>query len=632
MKRAALCLLVLLVLLPTAAFADSLDSVSPSSVFLGDEGDFLTLQGTGLFGGVNTQIVINGPAGTFTLDPSASSVDNGTNPPTDFLVVAVPGEVMVTAGHYSVTVMADDGGGTVRSIGPQFFDVVAHSVQQNPLISVPENVFAEATSASGANVTFFVGGFSFVDPPPAPTVVCDHNSGDLYPIGETIVHCTATDSFGSASGSFPLFVLDTTGPVVTVPADIFTNNPVVTYTASANDAVNGSVAVHCIPTSGSTFDFGTTQVVCLAYDAQANIGTATFNVTVSNGPVLTLPADITAEATSSAGAAVSFTVTATDNATIVCTPASGSIFALGTTAVNCTANAVTGSTSGSFNVTVRDTTPPALTLPANITKEATSASGATATFTVSAIDIVDGVVPASCDHASGATFALGTTTVQCTATDAHHNVGTGSFLVIVRDTTPPVLTLPANITAEATSSSGAVVTFTATSTDIVDGARPVTCTPASGSTFPLGTTTVQCTATDTHNNTANGSFTVLVRDTTPPVIVKITASPETVWPPNDKMVLVTITVIATDAVDNNPVSQIISVRTTEGGDDEGDPNEQGGDDKKWKITGPLTVKLRAENDDHRVYKITIETADFSGNKTQGVIKVPVKNPRGHASH
>jgi hypothetical protein len=562
MNRAVLCLLALLVLLPAAAFADSLDSVTPSSVFLGDEGVFVTLQGTGLFGSVNTQIVIDGPAGTFTLDPSASSVDNGTNPPTDFLTVAVPGEVMVTAGHYSVTVMADDGG-SVRSIGPQFFDVVAHSAQQNPLISVPENVFAEATSAAGANVTFFVGGTSFVDPPPAPTVVCDHNSGDLYPIGETIVHCTATDSFGSASGSFPVFVLDTTGPVVTVPADIVTSNPVVTYSASATDAVNGSVTVNCSPVSGSTFALGTTVVTCIAYDAQANIGIGTFNVTVSNGPVLTLPPDITAEATSAAGAAVSFTVTATDNATVSCTPASGSTFALGTTAVNCTATATTGTTSGSFNVTVRDTT-------------------------------------------------------------------------------PPVLTLPANITAEGTSPAGAVVSFTATSTDIVDGARPVISTPSSGSTFPLGSTTVQCTATDTHNNTAHGSFTILVRDTTPPHIVSITASPNILWPPDHRMVNVSINVIATDAVDPAPMSHIVSVTSsqpTEGGEDDTSPD--------WVITGPLTLQLRAERLDlvecllgillpgvqcDRIYTITIETSDFSGNTTHGTVTVTVANPRGHAVH
>jgi hypothetical protein len=83
--------------------------------------------------------------------------------------------------------------------------------------------------------------------------------------------------------------------------------------------------------------------------------------------------------------------------------------------------------------------------------------------------------------------------------------------VTVIDTTPPELHLPAAISAEATSPSGAVVTFTATATDLVDGTIPVTCGPPSGSTFPLGKTTVNCSATDSHGLTATGSFLVTVQ-------------------------------------------------------------------------------------------------------------------------
>jgi hypothetical protein len=58
--------------------------------------------------------------------------------------------------------------------------------------------------------------------------------------------------------------------------------------------------------------------------------------------------------------------------------------------------------------------------------------------------------------------------------------------------------------------SGAVVTFSATAEDLVDGVVPVTCAPASGATFPVGTTTVACTVSDTRGNTTTGSFTVTV--------------------------------------------------------------------------------------------------------------------------
>lgn len=85
-----------------------------------------------------------------------------------------------------------------------------------------------------------------------------------------------------------------------------------------------------------------------------------------------------------------------------------------------------------------------------------------------------------------------------------------TFTVTVEDTTPPVLTLPAGITTGATGPTGAAVTFSAGATDLVDGAVSVTCTYASGDTFPIGTTTVTCSATDSARNTATGAFKVTV--------------------------------------------------------------------------------------------------------------------------
>jgi Tol biopolymer transport system component len=79
------------------------------------------------------------------------------------------------------------------------------------------------------------------------------------------------------------------------------------------------------------------------------------------------------------------------------------------------------------------------------------------------------------------------------------------------DTTAPVLTLPANMTVDATSPAGAVVNYTATATDNVDPNPAVTCAPASGATFAIGTTTVNCSATDSSTNSSHGSFTVTVR-------------------------------------------------------------------------------------------------------------------------
>ena len=80
----------------------------------------------------------------------------------------------------------------------------------------------------------------------------------------------------------------------------------------------------------------------------------------------------------------------------------------------------------------------------------------------------------------------GTTTVTCTATDAHGNTGSASFTVTVADTTAPVVTVPANATVEATGATGASLHLHGVGLDAVDGVVAVTCTPVSGSTFPLG--------------------------------------------------------------------------------------------------------------------------------------------------
>jgi hypothetical protein len=322
--------------------------IAPESIYLGDVESFLTVQGSGF-----TQasiVTIDGPGGTFNLE--VSSIQGTTA-----ITVWIPLDVAGTAGEYNVTVDTPTAGGSQHD-GPATFTVIGSVVPQPPTIFVPETVSLDATSLSGAVVTFEVSAVSYVDPTP-PVVTCDHESGALYPLGNTLVTCTASDSFGTAYASFPIFVQDVTAPQLTLPADIVSSSHVVTWTASAIDAVDGSVPVLCSPASGSTFATGTTTVNCRAVDNQANTAFGSFTVTVVDGPPhVYVPANITAEATSPSGAVVTYEATTDPGATINCSPASGSTFALGTTTVNCTATNPLGSASGSFTVTVVDTTPP----------------------------------------------------------------------------------------------------------------------------------------------------------------------------------------------------------------------------------------------------------------------------------
>ncbi len=163
-----------------------------------------------------------------------------------------------------------------------------------------------------------------------------------------------------------------------------------------------------------------------------------------------------------------------------------------------------------------DHTPPVLTIPQTITAEASNPVGTQVPFTATAVDNVDGLVIPSCAPTSGSTFLLDiSTTVTCRAYDRATNFMDASFVVTVVDTAPPSLTVPSAITVEATGPL-TTVTYAVSASDLVDGNVPVQCSSPSGSLFPLGGTMVTCTAKDRHGNVGTSSFSVTVRDTTPP--------------------------------------------------------------------------------------------------------------------
>jgi len=395
-----------------------------------------------------------------------------------------------------------------------------------PEISAANVTGVEATGPAGAPVTFAPNAVDLVDGDVA--VDCTPASGSTFVLGTTTVDCSSTDSRGNTSyDSFTVEVVDTTAPELTVPDDITgveatgPTGAVVTFAASATDVYDESPTVSCIPESGSTFALGTTLVTCTAEDNSGNDSEVSFAVEVvdTTAPTVNVPSLDPVEATGPDGAAVTFDVSASDivdsSVPVRCDWETGDIFPLGSTPVSCTGTDDSGNVGkGTFSVLVQDTTAPDVEVPADVTVEATGPTGADVTYPateISAHDVVDGDLEPSCVPPSGSHFTLDdTATVTCSATDNAENTGYGTFDVTVVDTTAPALTVPGDITVGATSASGAVVSYSATATDIVDGAvRPV-CTPASDSTFAPGTTTVTCTATDAHGNSVTKTFTVTV--------------------------------------------------------------------------------------------------------------------------
>lgn len=332
------------------------------------------------------------------------------------------------------------------------------------------------------------------------------------------------------------FLGDPVGPVLSgIPADITTeatssSGAAVTFSLpAAIDAVDGAVSVTCSPASGSTFAIGTTPVTCSAQDAAGHATSDSFEVTVEDttGPVLSgVPTGITEEATSANGAVVTYILpTALDavdgSVTVTCTPASGATFALGTTTVTCTAeDALAHESSASFDVTAEDTTNPVFdAYPSSQIVDATGQISPLGYAMPTATDLVDSNVSVGCDIPPSSTFWIPTSQIiTCTATDDAGNEATILFSVYVNDYSDPVWSdLPTNQSVEATSSAGAVVAYSLpTVNDVVDGPRLVTCLPASGSTFALGTTRVDCESEDLSNNTAEHEFWITVEDTTAP--------------------------------------------------------------------------------------------------------------------
>lgn len=131
--------------------------------------------------------------------------------------------------------------------------------------------------------------------------------------------------------------------------------------------------------------------------------------------------------------------------------------------------------------------------------------------------------PALGAHMQSRSFAAGTLVTDMTIMNPR-STGNGSVFTFcfpggcldagapsAGDVVSPQLTVPANMSVQATNLTGAVVSFSASATDETWPLNPdVTCSPASGTTFPIGTSTVNCSATDLAENTGNASFNVTV--------------------------------------------------------------------------------------------------------------------------
>jgi len=329
------------------------------------------------------------------------------------------------------------------------------------------------------------------------------------------------------------------------------------------------------------------------------------------------------------GAVVNYTTpSGTGCGTVTCDYPSGSFFGVGNTTVTCTSTA--GPTC-SFKVTVNDTQNPTISAPANASYQCASEVPAASPGQATASDncgVPTVTVSQSSNGGAGSTASPLIITRTYTATDGAGLTASAAQTITVIDNTPPSITCPANITVNAIPGTcAAPVTFTVGAGDNCSVPTVVT-SKASGSSFSAGTTTVNATATDAAGNSNSCSFTVTVKDITPPVIT-LNGQTIALWPPNHKYTTVKITDLVASASDLcDPSVNIGSVRIAKVTSDE--PDNSGGDGNTTHdiviAADCKTVQLRSERmggSNGRVYTITFKVTDGSGNSTTATAKVVV---------
>lgn len=464
---------------------------------------------------------------TYTLPTATDDVDGSV------VVSCSPvSGALFLVGTTPVLCSASDAAGNIAT---STFNVVVQDTTA-PVINTPVHGFAEAAGPDGAIVNYpDQNAVDAVDGTFAAT--CLPARGSLFPLGENHVVCTAVDVAGNeaVSTTINVTVWDHTKPVIGLIGDsnpsLVVGDVYVDAGATSTDIVDGDLTSQIV-TVGADVDTHVRGFHIITYnvtDAHGNVAdqvTRAVYVSDVNAPVFGDLPNVTAEATSSAGVVVDYgIITAIDDVdgeiTAVCSPASGTVFSVGSTLVSCTATdlSVDHNTSmAGFNVIVQDTTAPEITIAVPfLVVEAASSAGAEVSYTASATDLVDGSVAlVECSPEPDTMFALGETVITCTAADTHGNRATSTVTVTVRDTTPPELTLPADQTFEATGFFTSPTLVLATTTDVIDSSPIITYSPTSS--FPLGITEVRWTATDASGNARVGWSNVRIIDTTNPVI------------------------------------------------------------------------------------------------------------------
>ncbi|WNG19412.1 ELWxxDGT repeat protein [Cystobacter fuscus] len=221
------------------------------------------------------------PEGAYVTYPEATATDAASHPQ---VTHDWPSGGLFPPGTTRVTATATDGANNLSSCT---FSVTVRDTTA-PSLTCPGPLQAEATGPEGARLDF--------SPPTAADVVSrvethsSHSSGDVFPLGETLVQAQARDAAGNETRcAFTVQVRDTTAPRLTCPENIHlstrTREPVAVELPGpqATDLVTEALVLESSTPSGSLFPPGVTPVELSARDAAGNVARCTYTVTVQPG-------------------------------------------------------------------------------------------------------------------------------------------------------------------------------------------------------------------------------------------------------------------------------------------------------------------------------------------------------------
>ncbi|MEA1874044.1 MAG: HYR domain-containing protein, partial [Bacteroidota bacterium] len=424
----------------------------------------------------------------------------------------------------------------------------------NPSITCPSdqnlNMDASTCNATLPDYTSMVtvsdnctaeGSISLSQSPIAGTTLSGgHNSTQLVTI-------TATDEMGNnANCSFTVTIIDNESPVLSnCPSNVSQDTDegeagaIVTWvepSATDNCTVSGSFTWTKSHNPGDFFGVGTTTITYTATDAAGNVSsTCSFDITINDNefPEITCPANISVNNDAGqCGAVINYTTPiGTDNFPGAVTTqtagfASGSEFPVGITTNTFEVEDAYGNiTNCSFTIEVIDNENPEITCLSDINANVdTDECTAIVTYTapVGTDNCAGQSTIQTAGLASGSAFSVGTTTNTFLVTDASGNTAQCSFDIIITDNIDPEITCPVDITqASDAGNCSAIITYTAPiGTDNCTGVSTIQTTGlASGSTFPVGTTTNTFLVTDASGNTTSCNFDIIISDNQIPSIL-----------------------------------------------------------------------------------------------------------------